>query len=120
MILFTQGNGMILFDVGLILLSVVASISSFATYRSQAVCGAPVADHVRAIKAVAWAVCSLLLIATMVEYGDCPISGIELVVLWLLAFSDIVAALGRIASVMECEALGRRPSPATLHEQHRR
>jgi hypothetical protein len=120
MILFTQGNGMTFFDVGLIVLAAGASIGSLATYRSSAIDGSPVANHVRAIKAVAWAVCVLFLVATIYEYGDCPISGVELVVLWLLAFSDIVSALGRIGSVMEFEARTRRLSPGPLPHQRQR
>lgn len=103
MLLFTQGNGMTFFDWGLLLLAISASILSFATYRSRSIDGAPVADHVRAIKSVAWAVCFMFLSASMWEYGDAPISGPELVVLWLLAFSDIVASLARIGARLQVE-----------------
>jgi hypothetical protein len=106
--LMFSGTGMTFFDWGLLVLSGSASVLSFATYRSRSVDGNGVADHVRAIKAVAWAICTLFTVCTIWEYGDAPIGGVELVVLWLLAFSDIVASTARIDARLQVEkALSR-------------
>ena len=117
---FSQGSGLAFFDWGLLLLSLSAAIASFAAYRSQSIIGGPVADHVRAVKSVAWTVCTLFLGMTMYEYGDAPIGGVGLVVLWLLAFSDIVAALARIGARLQVElAEARRQAPTVAFPPHR-
>lgn len=111
---FDPGSGMSFFDWGLLLLSICAAIASFAAYRSQSIVGGPVADHVRAVKSVAWTVCSLFLGMTMFEFGDAPIGGVGLVVLWLLAFSDIVAALARIGARLQVELSEAHRAPHTV------
>lgn len=111
---FAQGSGMAFFDWGLLLLSLSAAIASFAAYRSQSIIGGPVADHVRAVKSVAWTVCFLFLGTVMLETGDAPIGGVGLVVLWLLAFSDIVAALARIGARLQVELSEARRAPHTV------
>lgn len=112
--MFTQGNGMVFFDIGLFLLAVLASLVSFATYRSRSIAGTPVADHVRSIKSVSWAVCALYLGWALLEFDDAPVPGVILVVLWLCAFSDIVAGLARIGTVLAHERGEHRDSPDTV------
>jgi hypothetical protein len=111
---------MAFFDWGLLALTSLAAVASFAVYRSQSVIGSPVADHVRAIKAVAWTVCTLFLGISIFQYGDAPIGGVGLVVLWLLAFSDIVAALARIGARLQVEIdEANRPPPTVAYPPHR-
>lgn len=117
--MFTNGTGMVFFDVALAFLAAVASVSNLAVYRSKSIDGSPVADHVRAIKAAAWGVLFLFLCAMLYEYGDAPLTGICLVVFWLLSVSDIVAALARIGARLEVERMEARHRPATVAHPHR-
>lgn len=117
--LFSQGSGMVFFDLGMLVLSAIACAVSFATYRSKSIDGTPVADHVRAIKAAAWATMAVFMVGTLSAYGDAPLSGVCLVVLWLLAFSDIVAGLARIGARLQVEQAEARRGPSTVAQPHR-
>lgn len=112
--LSSGSNGMALFDWGLLSLSIVAAVVSFATYRSRSVAGGPVADNVRAIKAVSWTICALYVGTMMLRHEDAPVAGVALVVLWLLAFSDIVAGLARIGARLQVEDREARRPPNTV------
>lgn len=115
----TQGSGMVFFDLGMLVLSIVASAVSFATYRSKSIPGTPLADNVRAIKAAAWAVLAIFMMATLGAYSDAPLTGVSLVVLWLLAFSDIVSGLARIGARLQVEQAEERRGPPTVMQHHR-
>lgn len=117
--MFTHGTGMLFFDVVLCGLALAASLSNLAVYRSKSVAGSAVADHVRAIKAAAWGVLFLFLASMLYEYHDAPLTGISLVVFWLLSVSDIVAALARIGARLQVEQAEAQRGPATVAHPNR-
>lgn len=91
------------FDYVLTILAFLASVTNFATYRSRSIDQGALVDNVRAIKAAAWGVVTVYMVAMIWDTGHAPLSGLALIVLWMLAFSDIVAALARIGDRLQTE-----------------